>query len=255
MAQRSLAYRLGVPLQYVKKCPPDLQALNLNHRLAKERNEELFLRFDGDDLRAVFTPRYVPVDNLTVLKKLEMMSYPMDAEVQCHLDRDFMSLSILDAAGEFAVQGSDRMRPGISIGNSEVGLSVLSISAFILRLVCTKGLISKTEVEASYRHVSTRILNDFPTTIGDVSARMVVDKKRFGFSLASEVKLRTLPRPCGHSTGSFYSASPRSKLWNGPGRMSRAAPCSTSTRIRKRPSILACRRKAPLGSSVWVAWF
>ncbi|MFU2207726.1 DUF932 domain-containing protein [Solidesulfovibrio sp. C21] len=198
-AQRALSCRLGVPLQYVKKCPPDLQAQNLNHWLSKERNDELFLRFDGDDVRAVFTPRYVPVDNLTVLNKLEMLGYSMDSEVQCHLDREFMSLSILDAAGEFTVKGNDRMRPGISIGNSEVGLSALSISAFILRLVCTNGLISKTEVEASYRHVSTRILNDFPTTIGDVSARMIEDKKRLGFSLASEVKdpaatLRSLSR-------------------------------------------------------------
>ena len=188
MAQRSLSYRLGVPLQYLKKCPPNLQAQNLNHWLAKERNEDMYLRFDGDVVRAVFTPRYVPVDNMTVLNKLAEMGFGEELEVQCHLDHEFMSLSILDQGQEFAVNGNDRVRPGISIGNSEIGLAALSISAFLLRLVCTNGLISKTEVEASYRHISTRILDEFPTAIGDVGAKLLDEKQRLQFSLESEVK-------------------------------------------------------------------
>ena len=192
MAQRLLSYRLGVPFQYLKKCPSELQAKNLNHWLAKERNDDLYLRFDGDVVRAVFTPRYVPVDNMTVLHKLEHkleeMGFGEELEVQCHLDHEFMSFSILDRGQEFAVNGNDRVRPGISIGNSEIGLAALSISAFLLRLVCTNGLISKTEVEASYRHISTRILDEFPTAIGDVGAKLLHEKHRLQFSLESEVK-------------------------------------------------------------------
>jgi hypothetical protein len=31
IAQRSLANRLGIPYPYLKRCPEDIQALNLNH--------------------------------------------------------------------------------------------------------------------------------------------------------------------------------------------------------------------------------
>lgn len=66
-SQRSIAYRLGIPLNYLKRCPMDLQTLQMNHWIAQERNERLFIRFDGVEVRAVFTPRYKPGDNLRVL--------------------------------------------------------------------------------------------------------------------------------------------------------------------------------------------
>jgi len=59
------------------------------------------------------------------------------------------------------------MTPGVSISNSEVAIASLSIAAFVLRLVCTNGMISKTEVSASYRHVSLKILNGFPKVLVD----------------------------------------------------------------------------------------
>ena len=44
----------------------------------------------------------------------------------------------------------DKMIPVISVNNSEIeGMAILSVSAFILRLVCTNGMVSKTEISAS----------------------------------------------------------------------------------------------------------
>jgi len=43
-----------------------------------------------------------------------------------------------------------------------VGLASLSVAAFFLRVVCTNGMISKTEVSASYRHISLKTLGEFP---------------------------------------------------------------------------------------------
>jgi len=40
-----------------------------------------------------------------------------------------------------------------------------SIAAFFLLLVCTNGMISKTEVSASYRHISLKILEKFPEVL------------------------------------------------------------------------------------------
>ena len=39
IAQQSIAYRLGIPIQYLKKCPPEVQAYNMNHWIKEEKNE------------------------------------------------------------------------------------------------------------------------------------------------------------------------------------------------------------------------
>jgi hypothetical protein len=71
----------------------------------------------------------------------------------------------------------DRIAPGASIGNSEVRLASLSVAAFFLRLVCTNGMISKTGVSASYRHVSLKILNELPQVLERVSVELGMVRK------------------------------------------------------------------------------
>ena len=186
IAQRALAYRMGIPFQYLQKCPPELQARQMNYWFEKEKNDELFLRFDGEEVRAVFTPRYKPVDNMEILSRLFSLGYNTETRVQCHLDTDFMLINIPDGAKSFKVR-DDQLTPGISISNSEVGLASLSISAFFLRLVCTNGLIAKTQVSASYRHVSRGILEEFPSTMKKVSLELEQQQVRFRISMESEV--------------------------------------------------------------------
>ena len=186
-AQREISNRLGVPYSYLRKCPEDVQAYNLNHWIEKEKNDELFFRFDDDEVRAVFTPRYVPVDNVSVMERLDDLGFAHDAKAQCFVDDGFMMLNIPDAGGEFTLVGQDKMRPGISIGNSEVGIASLSISAFILRLVCTNGLISKTDMTSAYRHVSTGILDKFPDVMASLSGEIVNQKRHLRYSLESKV--------------------------------------------------------------------
>lgn len=183
-AQRGISYRLGIPYQYLQKCDPLLQAVNLNEWMQKERNEKLFFRFDGDEIRAAFTPRYTPIDHLQVLDRLSENGYNDQTPVQYSLDDEFFLLNIPDRTKSFQVKPGDRMEPGISLGNSEVGLSSLTISAFVLRLVCTNGLISKTSIDSSYRHVSHRILNEFPQVLNQVS--MELDKQRNQWAISTE---------------------------------------------------------------------
>lgn len=170
VAQRSLAYRLGIPMNYLARCPLELQAMQMNFWIREERNEKLFFRFDGKSVRAIFTPRYKPLDNLEVLERLDQMGHGPGTKVHCALDGEFMSLSIPDEGKTFELM-RDAIVPGISVSNSEVGLASLSISAFFLRLVCTNGLIDKTEVRASFRHVSAQILERLPETLNQVAER------------------------------------------------------------------------------------
>jgi len=96
------------------------------------------VRFDGDEVRAMFTPRYKPMDHYEILTRLEELGYSRKTEVQVNLDQDFFSMSIPDATKTFGVNG-DKITPGISIANSEVGISSLRISAFFLRLTAPTG--------------------------------------------------------------------------------------------------------------------
>jgi Domain of unknown function (DUF932) len=185
-AQSLIANRLGIPLQYLQRCPAEVQAYNLNHWITREPNPELFFRFDGQDVRAIFTPRYRPMDNLEVLERLTSLGYKADTRVQCCLDTEFMSLSIPDGSKTFDLEG-DRITPGISISNSEVGLSSLRIAAFYLRLVCTNGLIAKTQVAVAYRHISRKILDDFPSVFGEVSRQQLRNRDQFRLSMESKV--------------------------------------------------------------------
>lgn len=185
MAQLSFAYRLGIPLQYLKRCPPEIQKYNLDHWITKEKNEELLFRFDGKDVRVVFTPRYTPVDNFEILERLDSLGYGPDTEVQCSVDHEFMMLNIPEGKA-FTVNG-DKMRPGLSISNSEVGIAALSISAFLLRLVCTNGMISSTHVAEKYKHISRRILDEFPEVLERVSNELANQKNRLLFSLNTKV--------------------------------------------------------------------
>jgi hypothetical protein len=186
VAQRSIAWRLGIPFNYLQKCPPELQAEQMNHWIRHEKREQLFIRFDDQEVRAIFTPRYKPVDNFEVLARLDEMGYIPDTQVQCHYDAEFMLLSIPDGKRSFKING-DKMTPGISISNSEVGLASLSVSAFILRLVCTNGMVSKTEISASYRHVSTKILTELPQVFEKVADGLGKQKDRLKLSLESPV--------------------------------------------------------------------
>ena len=187
IAQQSICWRLGIPINYLRKCPPDLQQNHLNYWIRHEKNEKLFFRFDGNEVRAIFTPRYVPTDNLEVLDRLLEHGYKPGTRVQCSLDDEFMLVSVPDERETFRING-DKMTPGISVGNSEVGLAALSISTFTLRLVCTNGLISKTEVSASYRHVSDKLLSSLPRVLNELKAGFGQQRERFETSLESKVE-------------------------------------------------------------------
>jgi hypothetical protein len=186
-AQSLIANRLGIPSQYLSRCPAEVQAYNLNYWIRREKNPELFFRFDGDEVRAIFTPKYRPMDNFEVLERPDRLGYRPETRVQCSLDAEFMTLSIPDADRTFAVNG-DPITPGISISNSEVGLSSLRIAAFYLRLVCTNGLIAKTQITTAYRHVSRRILDDFSTVFGEVAQQVLRQQGQFRISMESQVE-------------------------------------------------------------------
>ena len=80
------------------------------------------------------------------------------------------------------------MTPGVSIGNSEVGLASLSVSLWIYRLICSNGLTAKTELSKfAYRHVRSNILDKLPEVFENVNEELGKQKELFKISMESRV--------------------------------------------------------------------
>jgi hypothetical protein len=169
-AQRLFANRLRVPHSYLIRCPQELQERNLNYWLQEEarKRETLFCRFDGTKLRAVFTDRYTAIDHMEILSKMAEYGFNPETEVHYSLDQEILLLRVPDFTRTFGFREKDKIVPGVSIGNSEVGVLAFEITGYFYRLVCSNGLIAKTAVDTKFRHVSRKALEEFPGLLRQV---------------------------------------------------------------------------------------
>ena len=187
-AQRLFANRLRIPHAYLSRCPEHLQAENLNYWLKEQQKEResLFCRFDGHRLRAVFTERYTAIDHTEVLSKMLEHGFSASVEVHYSLDEALLVLKVPDYNRTFGYNG-DRMVPGISIGNSEVGVLAFCIEAYFYRIVCSNGLIAKTPVTARFKHISSRALDELPDVLGQVVHESQHSQHRLQISMQTPV--------------------------------------------------------------------
>lgn len=188
-AQRLLSNRLRVPYSYLSRCPKDLQADNLNYWIEQEsqHRDTFFCRFNGDTLRAVFTERYRPMDNMEILSQLIQQGFDPCSQVQFSVDDNMFLLKIPEYAKTFGVNPGygklDEIVPGIAFANSEVGLLAFSIEAFYYRLVCANGLISKTASTVSrFKHISNKGLENFSDTLTLVIGESILNQEQFMLS-------------------------------------------------------------------------
>jgi hypothetical protein len=192
-AGRLFANRLRVPYTYLERCPQELQARNLNYWIEQESRQRnsLFCRFNGDKLRAVFTERYRPMDNLTILSELIQNGFDSSAKVQYSIDDTMFLVKIPEYERAFRVStgygNQDEIIPGVCFANSEVGILAFNIEAFFYRLVCTNGLISKTSSVSRFKHISQKGIENFRETLACVIQDSFHNQNRFQISRESPV--------------------------------------------------------------------
>ena len=160
-ASGQLCARLGIPAPYFRKCPPDLQDAQANHWLEngpQKQDEAWLLRARDENLRAVLSDRYSPLDNATLLDELRMLlpdSYRVD---WFGLQDESLHLRVVDPSRTRELLPDDALTVGIHLVNSEVGLRSVTVDAMVYRLVCTNGLIrlvkGKSLLRQRHLHVS-----------------------------------------------------------------------------------------------------
>jgi len=157
LALNQLAARLGVPGQYLQKCPSELVAENINHWLAEQPDRQFLVRCDGDDARAVLSSRYSPVDHELLLSWVNE-SVGRDAQVRYELTEEQLVLQLVNRREHGTVH--DRLHTGVNIRNSEVGLSCVEVSGLVYRTICLNGLILSGRSDYRRRHIGDTSLRE-----------------------------------------------------------------------------------------------
>lgn len=185
-AKKLLGQRLGIPVLYIDRCPPELQAVNLNHWLAElNQSSELFCRFEENALRAVFTGRYKPMDHHDILQQLDV---PDGVDCIFRIDHEMMQLSIPNPAGRFTIGNDDEIMPGFSIINSEVGIKSLVLGAYYYRIVCTNGMLATDIISQKFRHTSTKALDNFSSMMDQAVRKAIQYSDRFKLAADQHVE-------------------------------------------------------------------
>jgi hypothetical protein len=152
LALNQIAAKLGVPGPYLKKCPWDLRAENINHWLNENRTRSFLLRCDGDEIRAVLSERYAPVDHAPLAGWLADVFGP-DARLRYEVSEEVLHVQFVNGEGHNA-GNNDWLHPGVGITNSEVGLARVQISGLVFRTICLNGMImSGGSEEWRRRHI------------------------------------------------------------------------------------------------------
>jgi len=124
---------------------------------------------------------------METLSKMLEYGFKPDTEVQYCLDEELLIVKVPDYGRVFEVDVNDRVVPGISIANSEVGVLAFAIQAYYYRLICSNGIIAMTSVAKRFKHVSRRALDDFSLLIADAIRESKMTQEHLLISIKSKV--------------------------------------------------------------------
>ena len=173
-AQQMLLMKLRMPHSYAKRCPTELLSENVNHWLAQYQ-KQLFVRFDRNEIRSVLTPKYNPVSNLEIVKRLYENSNYQDLTVRYEVTPSRFVAQFISPEKAEGVQVGDPCQYGIHLCNSETGYSSVRVKGLILRLICQNGLVSPVTHNSwsrTHRSQSEVILEELESTIETVNTEL-----------------------------------------------------------------------------------
>jgi len=174
-AWNQLMLKCQIPIQYAQRIPQDLLEKNVNRMLP---NKDLMLRTEEDRIRGIVTPRYKPIDHLELLSGLEkFIQVSGHSLTKLFVTDDYMRWNILT--------GKERGREigqAVQLGwdgiNGETGMHPIARALFVLKLVCTNGMVRRDATFAfTTRHIKNKedVLKDY-WEINDTAADAMMDR-------------------------------------------------------------------------------
>ncbi len=152
ICHQQLAQKSGIPRKYYDKMKEagklDLLTDNVNQWIQDEPAKNRMIRTLGNDARALLSDRYLRIDHDVILgaavKAISELEEPVDLQ-RADLTESSMYLKFTMPNQKELVKEGDPFVRGVVVRNSEVGLGSMTVEPFLLRLVCSNGMIgSKT---------------------------------------------------------------------------------------------------------------
>jgi hypothetical protein len=156
----NLMGRLGAPADFIKdKLPAPLQLATLNWLMGmQEQPMSATLRLRGDEVAALVSERYAPLDQVELLTGLRDVLLEQGVLDQVRVKS--IATGLVDVvrmvfpAEQEAIQVGDISALGIDISTSSFGRSALHVRGIVWRLRCTNGLrVAEKAGGYSFRHV------------------------------------------------------------------------------------------------------
>jgi hypothetical protein len=172
-AVRQIGARLEIPAKFVDRLAskhPDMLAWNINKLFEREPETRMVRTLDGK-VRAFLSDKYRPLDNFDFANAVLPKLIEHGAEVRsCDITETRLYIKaiipgiekVVAKAGTFHGDGGHNpihtFKPGICLGNSEVGAGSLAVEPGIHEVDCSNMLIMGSNAMKKY-HVGKR-LND-----------------------------------------------------------------------------------------------
>lgn len=160
-AHGQLAGRLGFPKKFYDELPgrvPGLRSRVVNELLGADGKAHMVRTLDGN-ARAIMSDRYMPIDNLPVLKESifpVIQDYKDDLKVKSFsLSPTKMYLQLVFPNMKAEIEKGDMVYYGLTLTNSEVGAGALDIKEFLWWLLCANGAIGQSFIRKY--HVGRKI--------------------------------------------------------------------------------------------------
>lgn len=156
----NLMTKLGAPADFVRdRLPAPLQLATTNWLMAScEKNQSALLRLRGDEVAAVVSDRYCPIDQEELLACIRAALVQQNALGEIEVKS--IATGLVDVvrltfpSEQEAVKVGDVTALGLDISSSSFGKSAVHVRGLLWRLKCTNGLrVQEKAGSFSFRHV------------------------------------------------------------------------------------------------------
>lgn len=189
-AHDQLAEKVGIPAKYYQRMQadaPELLAENVNEWLHRSEAKHLVRTLDGS-ARAVLSDRYRPLDNDALAEAV----LPLIAENRwtvhtCDLTERRLTIKMIDFSRQEVIvrpHGQQVCHPGLTIMNSEIGMSAVRIGPSLHHPHCG-NLVIFDEASTSSFHLGRKDVR-----FGDVAGEFFKDDTRRADDVAFWKKVR-----------------------------------------------------------------
>lgn len=161
LGQLSSKLDVGMPIRYLRKCPPELQAVNVNHwidakfeKADRDKFNPWLIRTQTNNMgngivRGMLSERYSPFDDHEIMSILNQFLSGSEADIDVkwwHRDDTGFHLRLVfndltTTIGTTPDGRPDVHKVGLHIENSEVGKKSIKITPLVWRLVCSNGMM------------------------------------------------------------------------------------------------------------------